>query len=121
MADIKVTAYLNKIKTTLYGTVFEIGERHSKKNQETGEWEKDGENTYYDVWVDRAENFQADAFAEGQLIKVEGRFRTKAKKSQDGNVYKTNVINANSVQPFERQAAATVPDTWAEIPADAPF
>ena len=123
MAQIKVTAYLNKIKHTQYGTIFEIGERHSKKNQATGEWETDGTNTYYDAWVDRT-GADASLFNEGDLIMLEGSFRTK-KTEKDGKTYYNNVINATSLKPYERRErteqtqAFAAPGDWAE--SDAPF
>lgn len=122
MAQIKVTAYLNKIKFTQYGTIFEIGERHSRKNPDTGAYEQDGTNTYYDVWVDRS-GADASLFNEGDLVVIEGSFRTK-KSEKDGKTYYNNVINATSLKPFERReqpqpVAATVPSDWVE--SDAPF
>ena len=121
VAKIEVTAYLNKIKHTQYGTIFEIGERHSKKNQTTGEWEQDGTNTYYDVWVDRS-GADASLFNESDLIVVEGSFRTK-KTEKEGKTYYNNVINATSLRPFERrersEQSVQIPDNWVE--SDAPF
>ena len=118
MAQIKVTAYLNTIKSIGTSTLFEIGERHSRKNETTGAWEQDGTNTYYDVWVDRA-GADLTQFAEGDLIVIEGSFRTKKTEKADGKVYYNNVINASSLAKFVKAQG----EPWAApaVDPDAPF
>lgn len=124
MAQIKVTAYLNTIKKIGDATLFEVGERHSKKNPQTGAWEQDGTNTYFDVWVDRA-GADLSQFAEGDLINIEGSFRTKKTEKPDGKVYYNNVINATALSKFQKrdnnfaQSLAALGAT--EVDPDAPF
>lgn len=127
MAQIKVTAYLNTIKKIDgvggTSTLFEVGERHSKKNPQTGAWEQDGTNTYFDVWVDRA-GADLSQFVEGDLINIEGSFRTKKTEKPDGKVYYNNVINATALSKFQKRdnfAQSLAALGAVEVDPDAPF
>lgn len=126
MADIKVTGFINAVKSIGSGTLVELAEKHRRKNETTGEWENDGTATYYDVWVDRAEN-PDNAVAENNLVTVEGSFKTK-RTEKDGKTYFTNVVNARLITAAGRGGSvASAPNIdWAStvksVPQDeAPF
>lgn len=113
MADIKVTGFINAVKTIGSGTLIEVAEKHSRKNA-AGEWEKDGTATYYDVWVDRADK-ETGSVEEGNLVTIEGSFRTKVTE-KDGRKFYTNVINARTVTKTGRGSSGgfSAPNTdWA--------
>lgn len=105
MADIKVTGFINAVKTIGSGTLVELAEKHRRKNEATGSWENDGTSTYYDVWVDRAD-IEPGSVVENNLVTIEGSFRTKVTE-KDGRKFYTNVINARTISALARQAANT--------------
>jgi hypothetical protein len=120
MADIKVTGFINAVKTIGSGTLVELAEKHRRKNPTSGDWENDGTATYYDVWVDRAES-EPGAIKEDNLVTVEGSFKTK-KTEKDGKTYYTNVINARTVSNAGRSGASATVTEWATpAAAEAPF
>lgn len=126
MATIKVTAYLNEVKDIKGSTLFKVGERHARKNDATGEWEQNGDNSYFDVWTSRAEINPA-AFEIGDLIVIEGSYRSTKVETEEGKTYFNHVINATSVKKFEKRE--TYPDgvrkeadSWGSATeADVPF
>lgn len=117
MADIKVTGFINAVKTIGSGTLIELAEKHSRKNEQ-GDWEKDGTATYYDVWVDRAE-IESGALATDNLVTVEGSFRTKVSE-KDGRKFYTNVINARTVSGVTRGGASAPVTDWASTVKSVP-
>ena len=123
MATIQFTGYLNEIKSLTGGLViFRMGERQSKKNAQTGEWEIDG-YTYYDVFIDQA-GVDASQFSEGQLLDVTRKFKTK-KSVKDDRTFYNNVVSATSVAVKARNEGSPQPaaNSWTVVatPEDAPF
>lgn len=115
MATIKVTAYLNEVKDINGSVLFKVGERHTRKNETTGEWEQNGENSYYDVWTSRA-GVNPAMFEVGELIVIEGGYRSTKKETEDGKTYFNHVINATSLSKFEKRERFEPVATEADVP-----
>ena len=84
-------------------TQFNVAVNQSTKNQQTGEWVEATDWFRVSVWGDRAER-AAENLRKGNLVFVEGRFKTREFEGRDGQKRTSLEITADSLVNLEKRS-----------------